>query len=53
MLDFLSAFFLKIFETLKAHISGTEAGINKRFLGFKPSFVLANKKLSKTSMHRH
>ena len=27
---FLFAFFLKISETLKAHISGTEADINKR-----------------------
>ena len=30
MLNFLFAFFLKIPETLKAHISGTEADINKR-----------------------
>ena len=29
-LNFLFAFFLKISETLKAHISGTEADINKR-----------------------
>ena len=30
MLNFLVAFFLKIFETLKAHISGMEININKR-----------------------
>ena len=30
MLNFLVAFFLKISETLKAHISGTETDINKR-----------------------
>ena len=30
MLSFLFAFFLKISETLKAHISGTETDINKR-----------------------
>ena len=30
MLKFLFAFFLKISETLKAHISGTEADVNKR-----------------------
>ena len=30
MLNFLFAFFLKISETLKAHISGTEADVNKR-----------------------
>ena len=30
MLNFLFAFSLKISETLKAHISGTEADINKR-----------------------
>ena len=30
MLNFLVAFFLKIPETLKAHISGTEADINKQ-----------------------
>ena len=29
ILNFLFAFFFKIFETLKAHISGTEADINK------------------------
>ena len=29
MLNFLIAFFLKISETLKAHISGTETDINK------------------------
>ena len=28
--QFLFAFFLKISETLKAHIPGTEADINKR-----------------------
>ena len=30
MFNFLFAFFLKISETLKAHISGTEANINER-----------------------
>ena len=30
MLNFVFAFFLKISETLKAHISGTEADTNKR-----------------------
>ena len=30
MLNFLVAFFLEIFETLKAHIFGTEIDINKR-----------------------
>ena len=30
LLNFLFAFFLKTSETLKAHISGTEADINKR-----------------------
>ena len=39
MLNLLVAFFLKISETLKAHISGTD--------------MLANKKLSKISMHMH
>ena len=29
MLNFVVAFFLKIFETLKARISGTEIDINK------------------------
>ena len=48
-LNFLVAFFLKISETLKAHLSGTETDINKRqkafFFGFLQSFILANKKL--------
>ena len=30
MLNFLFVFFVKISETLKAHISGTEADINKQ-----------------------
>ena len=30
MFNFLFAFFLKISETLKAHISGMEVGVNKR-----------------------
>ena len=30
MFNFLVAFFLKISETLKAHISGTETDINKQ-----------------------
>ena len=34
MLIFLFAFFLKIPETLKAHICGTEADINKRLKAF-------------------
>ena len=49
--NFLLALFLKISETLKAHISGTEADIDKQeiafFLVFKPSFILANKKIVK------
>ena len=51
MLNFLFAFFLKISETLKPHISGTEADINKRqrafFLVFNPYFILTNKKVIK------
>ena len=39
MLNFLFAFFIKISETLKAHISGTEVGINKRS---KPFFLVFN-----------
>ena len=39
MLNFLFAFSLKISETLKAHISGTEAYINKRQEAF---FVVFN-----------
>ena len=31
MLNFLFAFFLKIFETLKGHISGKEVVISKAF----------------------
>ena len=31
MHNFLVASFLKIFESLKAHISGTEIDLNKRF----------------------
>ena len=38
MLNFLFAFFLKIFETLKAHISGTETDINKRYKAFVLAF---------------
>ena len=34
MLNVLFAFFLKISETLKAHISGMEAEINKRYKAF-------------------
>ena len=34
ILNFLFAFFLKISETLKAHISGTETDINKRYKAF-------------------
>ena len=30
MLNFLFAFFLKLSETLKAHISGTKADVNKQ-----------------------
>ena len=41
VLNSLFAFFLKISETLKAHISGT---VKTFLLGFKPSFILANKK---------
>ena len=57
MLNFLFAFFLKISETLKAHISGTEADINKWLKAF---FFVSNglsyqpiKKSSKILMHRH
>ena len=34
MLNFFSALFLKISETLKAHISAMEAGINKQSKAF-------------------
>ena len=34
MLNFLVAFFLKISETLKADITGTEIDINKRYKAF-------------------
>ena len=34
MFNFLVAFFLKISETLKAHISGMETDINKREKAF-------------------
>ena len=34
MFNFLVAFFLKISETLKAHISGPETDINKRKKAF-------------------
>ena len=54
MLNFLVTFFLKIFETLKAHISGTETDISryqqtvKSFLfSFQRSLILANKKITK------
>ena len=51
---FLFAFFLKKSETLEAHFSGTEPDINKQYIfGFYQSVILANKKLSKISMHRH
>ena len=53
MFNFLVTFFLKISETLKAHISGTETDINKRFLVFNRLAHQANKKLSKISMHMH
>ena len=38
MFIFLVAFSLKISETLKAHISGTEADISKRQRAFFPVF---------------
>ena len=38
MLNFLVAFFLKIFETLKARISGAETDINKRYFRFSTVF---------------
>ena len=55
MLSFLFAFFLKISETLKAHISGMEADINKRafVLVFNRLSYQPIKKLSKISMHRN
>ena len=40
MLNFLFTFFLKISETLKAHISETEADINKQQKAF--SFSVFN-----------
>ena len=40
MFSFLVAFFLKISETLKAHISGTETDINKRSKAF---FLVSNR----------
>ena len=57
MLNFVFAFFLKISETLKAHISGTEADINKRkralFLVFNCLSYKQIKNYKKISMHRH
>ena len=57
MLNFVFAFFLKISETLKAHISGTEADINKRqralFLVFNCLSYKQIKNYQKISMHRH
>ena len=57
MFNFLVAFFLKISQTLKAHISGTETDINKRqkafFLVFNRLSYQPIKKLSKISMHMH
>ena len=57
MLNFLVAFFLKISENLKAHISGTKTDINERKKAF---FSVLNglsyqpiKKLTKISMHMH
>ena len=35
MFNFLVAFFLKISETLKAHISGTEISTNGKKLSFR------------------
>ena len=55
MLNFLVAFFLKISETLKAHMYGMEIDIKQtvfKRLSFR-SFILINKKLSKISMHIH
>ena len=40
MLNFLFPFFLKISETLKAHISGTKADINERLGAF---FLVLNR----------
>ena len=42
MFNFLVAFFLKISETLKAHISGTETDMNKQ----EKSFFLVFNRLS-------
>ena len=56
MLNFLFAFFLKISETLEAHISGTETyqqTVKSFLFRFQRSFIFANKKLSKISMHSH
>ena len=44
MLNFLFAFFLKISETLKARISGTETDINKQYKAF---FLVFNSLLNK------
>ena len=56
ILNFL-VFLLKIFETLKAHISVTEININKRYKAFFSVFsglsYQAIKKVSKISMHMH
>ena len=42
MLNFLYAFFLKVSETLKAHISGTETDIDKSFVfGFLTGFHIS------------
>ena len=54
MLNFFSHFFLKISETLKAHISGTEQiSTNSKFLVFNGLRYWPLKKLSLISMHRH
>ena len=55
MFNFLVAYFLKISKTLKAHISGTEADINKRqrafFLVFnRLSFIEAGLTLKKEEL---
>ena len=42
MLNFLVAFFLKILETLKAHIFGTETDTNK----WQKAFFLVSKDIS-------
>ena len=51
MLNFLVAFFLKIFETLKAHYlwngNRYQQTVKSFLFGFERSFILGNKKIAK------